>query len=184
MNSSHVKRRTLWNHISKNRAAILWNFEFFNILVPAVTCITFQINKVVWTFLSGVCPLPRKNPKMSWTMGLKQHLIYLARKKQISSFTTCHITNNSRPIEHLENKNFHNLECLKTRLDLEWFRPAFNKHACFKNAKGTKVRPLKMFGFCLGCLALLQGSCSLTAGLEDCRSNFSFKMLYWFHYIR
>ena len=44
-----------------------------------------------------------------------------------------------------------NLDCSKTRSDLECFSPAFKKHACCKNAKVTKLRPLNMFCFCPSC---------------------------------
>ena len=43
-----------------------------------------------------------------------------------------------QPIEHFEIKLFCNVDCLKTRSDLECLSPAFQKHVFCKNANDTK----------------------------------------------
>ena len=67
--------------------------------------------------------------------------------------------------------------CLKTRSDLEYSIPAFNKHECWRSTKGTNQMQLIMCRFCSCCVKILQIVCLLNVGLEHSRSNLVFQIL-------
>ena len=77
--------------------------------------------------------------------------------------------------EHSERKLWHNLGCLKTRLDLEGSSPPFYKQECCKNAEGKNHVHLIICHFCPYSMNYLQTVCFLNAWLEHSRSNLVFE---------
>ena len=71
-----------------------------------------------------------------------------------------------------------NLDCSKTRSDLEYSSPAFDKYARCKKSKSIKLRPTRVFRLYLSYLVSLQDTCLLKAGLKHSRSFSKYVVLF------